>query len=143
MRQRDREKHHARRPPQLQPRLRILVVCEGSVTEPEYFFAFRDWVRNPRVQITLPKTRGTPFTLVQLALRLKQEAARRARAESDENLHFDEVWCVYDVDDHPKLNDARQLAEANHIQLAISNPCFELWLRDRSTPPCTLQSPCW
>src|SRR5262249_27212226 len=40
----------------------------------------------------------------------------------------DEVWCVYDVDSHPKLADAFQQARDNGIELAISNPCFELWL---------------
>lgn len=32
-----------------------------------------------------------------------------------------------DVDDHPNLAAAKQLALSNDIQLAISNPCFELW----------------
>jgi hypothetical protein len=40
----------------------------------------------------------------------------------------DEVWCVFDVDEHPKLAEARDQANANGIQLAVSNPCFELWL---------------
>jgi hypothetical protein len=43
-------------------------------------------------------------------------------------LAYDEVWCVLDVDEHPKLHEARQLANARGIELAISNPCFELWL---------------
>ncbi len=29
---------------------------------------------------------------------------------------------------HPKLLDAVELAQARNIRLAISNPCFELWL---------------
>ena len=38
------------------------------------------------------------------------------------------MWCVFDVDDHPRVADARQMAADNGIELAISNPCFELWL---------------
>ena len=56
----------------------------------------------------------------------RAEAARRA--EEDDNLAFDAVWCVFDVDDHPQVDDARQMARDNGIELAISNPCFELWL---------------
>lgn len=28
---------------------------------------------------------------------------------------------------HPNIDKARELARANKVQLAISNPCFELW----------------
>lgn len=98
------------------------------MTEPEYLFAFRAWCRNPRVEVQIPREHGVPLTLVELAVELRGEAEDRARAERDENLAFDEVWCAYDVDEHPRLNDARQLAAANEIDLAVSNPCFELWL---------------
>lgn len=35
---------------------------------------------------------------------------------------------MFDVDDHLKIPDARQQARDNDIKLAISNPCFELWV---------------
>jgi hypothetical protein len=54
----------------------------------------------------------------------------------DENLRFDEVWCVCDVDEHPRLTEALQRATENDIKVALSNPCFELWallhLREQS-----------
>ena len=34
----------------------------------------------------------------------------------------------FDVDEHPGISDAKQMARASGIKLAISNPCFELWL---------------
>lgn len=37
------------------------------------------------------------------------------------------MWCVFDVDEHPHIPDAKQQARDNGILLAISNPCFELW----------------
>ena len=40
----------------------------------------------------------------------------------------DEVWGVVGVDEYPALPDARGQARDNGIKLAISNPCFELWL---------------
>ena len=58
----------------------------------------------------------------------KKKAQDAARREDDENLAYDAVWCVFDVDEHPQIADARQMARANGIELAISNPCFELWL---------------
>lgn len=42
-----------------------------------------------------------------------------------------EYWCVFDVEvptQHPRLHDAIQMARDNDINVAISNPCFELWL---------------
>jgi hypothetical protein len=45
----------------------------------------------------------------------------------DDNLRYDSVWAVFDVDDHPNLQQALALAQSRNINLAISNPCFELW----------------
>lgn len=57
------------------------------------------------------------------------EAERAAaKRQHDENLAFDEVWCVCDVDDHPKLSEALVMAKDNGIRLALSNPAFEIWL---------------
>jgi hypothetical protein len=69
-----------------------------------------------------------PLTLVQFADSAKSSAEKAAVKHRDIYLRYDEVWCVFDVDEHPNLNDAKQLANARGIQLAISNPCFELWL---------------
>ena len=51
-----------------------------------------------------------------------------ARKEADDNLRFDFVWCVFDSDDHPGIPAAKQQARDNGINLAISNPCFEIWI---------------
>jgi hypothetical protein len=71
---------------------------------------------------------GVPKTLVERAVRLKAEAETNAKRERDGNLRYDHVWCVFDVDEHPHIPDAKQQARDNGIELAISNPCFELWL---------------
>jgi hypothetical protein len=126
--QRERRRRPARRTATLSPRRRILVVCEGQNTEPGYIEGFRQWRRNPLVIVEVSKEHGVPRTLVELAKTLKREAANAARRERDENLSYDEVSCVFDVDDHPKLDEARQMAIDNEIELAVSNPCFELWL---------------
>ena len=51
-----------------------------------------------------------------------------AQVAKDENLGYDEVWCVFDIDDHPQIDDAKQQARDNGVRLAVSNPCFELWV---------------
>ena len=65
---------------------------------------------------------------MEVAKQLKQEAQDDAHRERDDNLAYDAVWCACDVDDHPNLANARQMARDNDIRLAVSNPCFELWL---------------
>jgi hypothetical protein len=71
---------------------------------------------------------GVPKTLVERAAARKKLAEREAERFRDDNLKYDEVWCVFDIDEHPNIPDARQQARDNEIELAISNPCFELWL---------------
>jgi hypothetical protein len=111
-----------------EPRKRILVFCEGTVTEPQYFDDFRREEHNALVDVIIDSDGGSPKTLVERAAAQKKQAEKEAKRFADENLKYDEVWCVYDVDQHPKLADAYQQARDNGIELAISNPCFELWL---------------
>jgi len=64
------------------------------------------------------------MTLVSLAV------AARQRATTEEG-EIDEIWCVFDVEwpkNHPSLKEAIDRAHQNGIHLAISNPCFEIWL---------------
>ena len=54
---------------------------------------------------------------------LVEYAARLARETAD----IDEVWCIVDVDEFD-IQAAVTLAARRGVQLAVSNPCFELWL---------------
>jgi hypothetical protein len=125
---RHRERSLLRRPATLDPRPRILVLCEGQVTEFEYLDGLRREEQNRLVEVEIDFEGGAPKTLVERAALRKRNSEEEARHAHDENLKYDEVWCVFDVDEHPKLPDARQQARDNGIKLAISNPCFELWL---------------
>ncbi|HRW59145.1 MAG TPA: RloB family protein, partial [Defluviicoccus sp.] len=40
----------------------------------------------------------------------------------------DEVWAVFDVDEHPNFHNAVQRCKDNGVGVGRSNPCFELWL---------------
>ncbi len=125
---RDRDRSKARRAPFREPKPRILVVCEGKNTEPQYLNGFKNACRNPRVDIEIPKFQGVPKPLVNEAKRLKKKADTAAKKERDDNLKYDAVWAVFDVDVHPHISEAQQMAQASGIELAISNPSIELWL---------------
>lgn len=64
------------------------------------------------------------MALVRRALEFQSQAR-------DEDGEVDEIWCAFDVEwpeNHPQLREAVALATSNGIRVAISNPCFELWL---------------
>lgn len=115
-----------RRKSYLTPKHRILVACEGRVTEPSYLKAYQHEVHNPRVHVEFAKETGVPLTVVEAAIRGRDKARQQAKAERDDNHLFEEVWAVFDVDEHP-LEEAVSAADREQIQLAVSNPCFELW----------------
>ena len=127
-RRRNRDRKPGRRSPFREPIKIILIVCEGEKTEPQYFDGFSRACQNPRVEIQLASEHGVPKTLVECAKRHKKDREAQGNRERDENLAYDSVWCVFDVDDHPHVADAKQMARDNDIHLAISNPCYELWL---------------
>jgi len=127
MKKRDRTRNPGRRPPFRDPRPIVLVVCEGT-SEEEYLKLFAAHHKNARIQVRISNERGVPFTLVELAKKLKQESDNKAKKQQDENLAYDSVWCVFDIDEHPRVDEAKEMARSKGIRLAISNPSFELWL---------------
>ncbi|MEV1243993.1 RloB family protein [Nonomuraea sp. NPDC049750] len=109
----------------------MLVVCEGQVTEVEYFEGIRDYFRSLPVDIRSCKVIGLgrdPGSLVDYTIRERDKKEKEARAQRDANIAYDEVWCVVDVDDHKTLDQALIAARKAGINLAISLPCFELWV---------------
>lgn len=125
---RNRRRRPSRRVPFQEPKDTVLVVCEGEKTEPQYVQSFQRACRNPRVRIEVARDRGVPMTLVRIAKELKNQAETAARREADAYLAFDAVWCVFDIDEHPDVANAKKMARDNGIHVAVSNPCFELWL---------------
>lgn len=116
----------ARRRPYREPLPRILIVCEGTLTEPSYFGPLRHQEKIP-IDLRI-EPGGVPKTLVEKAAALKRDADKSAKRSKDPNLRYNRVWCVFDIDEHPNVTEAVQQARDNGIELAISNPCFELWI---------------
>jgi RloB-like protein len=105
-------------------RYALLVFVEGAVTEEQYLKHLHRRNRL-RVHVDVDEFRGDPLSLVRRAIDAKkreERAERRGRGRA-----HDEVWCVFDVDEHPDLKHAISLAREHGISLAISNPCLELW----------------
>ena len=125
---RDRQRRRGRRPAFREPKPRFLVVTEGEVTEKEYIEKFAAACRNLRVKVEVASEHGVPKTLVEIAKEKKRAAGEVASRERDDNLAYEEVWCVFDIDAHPNVGEAQEMARDNGIRLAISHPCFELWL---------------
>jgi hypothetical protein len=117
-----------RHPPKLTPRPSILIVCEGEKTEYHYFRDFRSKEHARLLEIDIVHSDSDPLSVVNFALQRKTEADERAVRMHDDNERIDEIWCVVDVDDHAGLDRAIQAASNDGIKLAISNPCFELWV---------------
>ncbi|MBK7322562.1 MAG: RloB domain-containing protein [Candidatus Microthrix sp.] len=97
---------------------------EGEKTEYSYLLPWRRQYRDS-VLITIDPFHGTPRSLVDRAVETKRAESRDERR--GRGRAHDEIWCVFDIDEHPNNPDAIQKAEAHGIQLAISNPCIELW----------------
>lgn len=126
---RKRLKKIGRRSPSKDVKPVILIVCEGEVTEKQYLQGFANAHRNRRVDIEIyRKSAGAPTTLVKWAKEQKRLADENAISEKDDNLRYDAVWAVFDVDAHQNIKQAIESARDNGIELAISNPCFEIWL---------------
>lgn len=122
------ERALTRRAPTRDPLPIVLIVCEGEVTEPQYLNAFRRVHGANTVRIRVEAPGGDPRALVERAIELQDAAEREARRARDVNLRFDEVWCVFDVDQHQRLEEALRVAEHGGVHVAVSNPCFELWV---------------
>ncbi|MEV8436561.1 RloB family protein [Actinosynnema sp. NPDC051121] len=92
----------------------VLVVSGGQRTESQYFSGLR---LTRRVPITVKCKVDAPHNLVKYAAKLRD----RYREE------FAAVWCVVDVDSFDIAAAIREADRAD-VNLAVSDPCFELWL---------------
>jgi hypothetical protein len=138
----------ARPRPSKAPYRRFLVVCEGEKSEPSYLEGVRSICRGQLIQIKIVGGAGATKKVVEQAVLLKKEAQSRAKRLRDGFENYDDIWCVLDVDDHDRLSEALVQARHNKIEVALSNPCYELWVvlhhRDerRSIHRAKLQSEC-
>lgn len=91
---------------------------EGEKTEPIYL---QHWHRLHRqhVVVSISEFHGTPMALVDRAV--KEKVADLREAKRGRGNPYDQYWCVFDLDVHPKVREAVTLAERNGIQIGLSN----------------------
>ena len=137
----------ARRAPDLRrrrarrdPKRRFILFCEGRNTEPTYFDAIRRTCSNALIAVETYRGVGVPYTIATRAVEHARELGlgRRSRRRKDSFEEADQVWAVFDRDEHPRFDEAVAHCESNAILVARSNPCFDLWLvlheRDHDRP---------
>ena len=104
----------------------IIIATEGTKTEPQYFtdLAFDDRYRTPRVHIEVLEAETTASSPRHVMDRLNS-FQRKYELSS-----HDELWLVIDVDtwSEAMLSEVAQQALQKGYHLAVSTPCFELWL---------------
>lgn len=121
-----------RRGPRREPYDRVLIVCEGEKTEPNYLNELISQWRLSSANIRVTGDGGSdPGSVVEYAIKLFE-------ASPD----YDRVYCVIDRDSHATYAKAvervkqktlvrregkRKLGNA-HFEAIVSVPCFEYWI---------------
>lgn len=105
---------------------RVLIVCEGSETEPLYFKALREEYQLHTANIEICNPSGSdPMSIIKYA-------KERYVATKNEGNPFERVYCVFDKDQHTNYDSAIKSLECmqpKNIFFAITSvPCFEYWI---------------
>lgn len=119
-----------RRKAELEPRRLFILFLEGRKTEPAYFEALKRACRSTLIEIEPHPGVGVPYTIAEKAVARARELGLtpRSRRRRDSFEVHDEVWAVFDRDEHPRFNEAVELCRGHGIGVGRSDPCFELWL---------------
>ena len=111
----------------------FLVVCEDENTEPYYFGKYVELFQEiwPRETVYL-KAVGTGRNSLGV---VKQAVIERERLKREAEKSVDQVWAVFDKDDldlskgnRENFEEAFEMGAREHVHIALSNECFELWL---------------
>jgi hypothetical protein len=116
----------ARRKASRAPYSKVLIVCEGAKTEPNYFNELKDHYKLNNANIKITGEGGSnPLSVVRLAKQLY-------RGEKEAGDQFDNVFCVFDRNGHTDYRQALDqinTVKPNNVFRAITSvPCFEYWL---------------
>lgn len=109
------------------PKVELVIVCEGANTEPAYFRECAKHYGAGTIRLKLITAAGVPLTLVKAAIHEKKTLTEQRNKSKDSFDSCFRVWAVFDRDVHPHIPEAMELAKRYRIDVAFSNPCFELW----------------
>lgn len=105
---------------------KILIICEGEKTEPNYFEDVREYYRLNTVNVEVRGDCGSdPMSIINFA-------KQRFREEKDAGDPFEQVYCVFDKDGHSTyaqaINTLTSSSPKDTFFAINSVPCFEYWL---------------
>lgn len=103
----------------------IVIASEGANTEPQYFRGLAAKYQNSKVKIHLLERENPGESSPKHVLETLDDFQGKYDWENG-----DEFWLVIDVDrwGDAKLAEIAQVSVQKDYNLAVSNPCFELWL---------------
>ena len=105
-----------------EPYDKVLIVCEGEKTEPNYFKGLRNHLRLKTANVAIVGEGATPGKIVERA----KELEKREKERGDP---YDKVFCVFDKDRHTDYQKALGQLKSRKNYVAIpSVPAFEYWL---------------
>ena len=122
MSKRTKARSLARRRPSREPYDKVLIICEGEKTEPNYFNGLKNYLKLSSANVEIVGEGATPKKIVERA----KELDKREKGKGDP---FDKIFCVFDKDrhsDYPKALD--QLKSRKNYVAITSVPAFEYWL---------------
>lgn len=106
------------------------IACEGSVRERDYFECFE--VLSSRISVDLIADIDEDGNVIVSNNSSPDHVLQRAQiyADNTDLIEGDQMWIVVDVDNWPEkqLSILAQECHSKGWNLAISNPCFEVWL---------------
>ena len=106
------------------------IACEGSVRERDYFERFE--VLSTRISVDLISDIDEYGNIVISSKSSPEHVLNRAQvyANNTNLVSGDQMWIVVDVDRWPdeQLSVLAQECYSRGWNLAVSNPCFEVWL---------------
>ncbi len=116
-----------RNAPTRAPKQKFIIFSEGKNTEPHYFLAVRRDLLGALVDLEVIDAAGAPMTIAAKACE-RSAAMKRNRGRKSSFQEGDQVWAVFDRDEHPKVSEAIERCRVGNVEVAFSDPCFELWL---------------
>jgi hypothetical protein len=105
----------------------VVIACEGAVTEPDYFNDVKARLHVPGLHVEVLQREDPENSSPQRVLRMLDEFSARFRLRDGDTL-----WLVMDRDQQSwkpqTLSEVATACVQRDYRLALSNPCFELWL---------------
>jgi RloB-like protein len=108
-------------------KIKLTVFCEDLNAAPDYFHTLKRAFESAIVEIEdIHGGSGEPKTIANKAILKRKQINQRKR--DDKSVDRDQVWAVFDRDEHIWFDDAISMCKSGDVNVGYANPCFELWI---------------